>query len=60
MHTEWAESMLEECRELEVAYFMKQMASATLVKAKELIPAHLLIRQYPAVLESTGGARATV
>jgi hypothetical protein len=39
---------------------MKQMASATLVKAKELIPAHLLIRQYPAVLESTGGARATV
>ena len=60
METEWAESMLEECRELKVAYFMKQMASATLVKAKELIPAHLLIRQYPTVLESTGGATAPV
>jgi protein gp37 len=55
METEWAESMLEECRELGVAYFMKQMASATLVRANKLIPGHLLIRQYPAALERHSG-----
>jgi protein gp37 len=37
----WAENVLNECRHLRVAFFMKQMTK------KEPIPDHLLVRQFP-------------
>jgi protein gp37 len=60
MQTSWADSILAECEVLGASFFMKQMAAATLVKAKELIPTHLLIRQYPAAFESTARAPISV
>jgi protein gp37 len=47
MDTSWAESMLAECESAGIAFFMKQMASASLRKAKDLIPENLKVRQYP-------------
>ncbi|HEY1981932.1 MAG TPA: DUF5131 family protein [Xanthobacteraceae bacterium] len=41
METEWARQLLDECRELNVAFFMKQMTK------KRHIPDHLLVRQFP-------------
>jgi protein gp37 len=43
MDEAWAHSLLEECREAGVAFFMKQMT------AKKPIPDHLMVRQFPKV-----------
>ena len=43
----WARSLREECQRYGLAFFMKQMAAASLVKAKQLIPTDLAVRQYP-------------
>jgi protein gp37 len=47
MQLSWAEAIKAECDQLGLSFFMKQMAATTLVKAKELIPAHLMVRNYP-------------
>ena len=41
MEPSWAGNLLDECRELRVAFFMKQMTQ------KKPIPDHLLIREFP-------------
>jgi protein gp37 len=46
-NVQWAESIKKECDELGSAFFMKQMAARTTTAAKNLIPAELLIRNYP-------------
>lgn len=47
MEQVWAENIKRECEELGVAFFMKQMSAATPAKASALIPAELLVRQFP-------------
>jgi protein gp37 len=47
MEQSWAENIKEECNSFGVKFFMKQMSAQTPAKAKELIPAHLLIHQFP-------------
>jgi protein gp37 len=54
METGWAEAIKAECDELGAAFFMKQMAATTLTKADELIPTHLLVRNYPPTAATTG------
>lgn len=49
MQREWADNLLEECRRFGVKFFMKQMSAATPAKAAALIPAELLVRQFPEV-----------
>jgi protein gp37 len=49
MQQEWAESIKAECEDAGVAFFMKQFSAATPKKAAALIPAEMLIRQFPAV-----------
>lgn len=46
MEQAWAETMLAECRERGVAFFMKQMSAGTPKAAAELIPPELLVREY--------------
>lgn len=43
----WAERISEECKEFDVAFFMKQMSARNPKKAAELIPVDMLIRDYP-------------
>lgn len=50
METIWAESIKRECEEFGIAFFMKQMSAQTPTKAKELIPASLLIHQFPSAV----------
>jgi protein gp37 len=47
MEQSWAESLLNECREADVQFFMKQMSAQTPEKGAALIPLHLLIHQTP-------------
>ena len=47
MALEWAENMREECRLFGVKFFMKQMSARTPDEGKALIPAHLLIHEFP-------------
>jgi len=47
----WAEAIQSECQEFHCAFFMKQMSAFTPAQGKTLIPAHLLIHEFP-------GARA--
>lgn len=47
MEQEWADNIKSECEEFGVAFFMKQMSARTPEKAAELIPASLLLRQFP-------------
>jgi protein gp37 len=47
METEWAENIKADCERLGIAFFMKQMSAITPAKAAELIPAHLLVREFP-------------
>lgn len=49
MERAWADNLLAECLEYGVAFFMKQMSAATPKRAAALIPAELLIRQFPDV-----------
>jgi protein gp37 len=45
---EWAERLLAECRETNCSrFFMKQMGARTPAAGKALIPAHLLIQEFP-------------
>lgn len=44
---EWAESIAKECKLYGVAFFMKQMSARTPEQGAQLIPAHLLIREFP-------------
>ena len=43
----WAEQCAEEAKRAGVNFFMKQMSARTPTEAKGLIPAHLLIHQFP-------------
>jgi protein gp37 len=47
MEQVWAESMKKECEMWEVAFFMKQVSARTPGDGASLIPAQLLIRQFP-------------
>ena len=49
MEASWAESVKAECEQFGVAFFMKQMSARTPKEAAGLIPAHLLLRQFPEV-----------
>lgn len=54
----WARDLRDECENIEVAFFMKQMSAATAPEGKALIPADLMIQQYP---ESyNGGAHGSL
>lgn len=41
MQPKWARNLRDECRPLEISFFMKQMTG------KEQIPADLLVREFP-------------
>ncbi|MHB1674646.1 MAG: DUF5131 family protein [Acidobacteriaceae bacterium] len=43
----WAETIQRECKEFGAAFFMKQMRAFTPAQAKALIPAHLLVQEFP-------------
>ena len=47
MELAWAESIKAECEASGVAFFMKQMSAFRPATAANLIPAHLLVRQFP-------------
>ncbi len=47
MQQEWAENLNRECEEQAVKFFMKQMSARTPEEGAKLIPASLLIRQFP-------------
>lgn len=47
MEAEWAENIKAECASVGTAFFMKQMSAQTPTKAKDLIPAHLLVHEFP-------------
>ena len=44
----WAVSLLRECRDRDVAFFMKQFGARTPTEGKALIPEHLQIQEFPA------------
>jgi protein gp37 len=46
---QWAEDLQAECRLYDVKFFMKQMGGLTPEQGKALIPAHLLIHEFPEV-----------
>lgn len=47
MEQSWAENIKAECEEFGVAFFMKQMSAFTPSQAAALIPAHLMVREFP-------------
>lgn len=47
MEWQWAERARDECAEFGVAFFMKQMSAHSPAQAAKLIPAELLVRQFP-------------
>jgi protein gp37 len=47
MEQSWAEDVKFECKENGVAFFMKQLSARTPEQGAQLIPAHLLLRQFP-------------
>ena len=47
MEQEWAENLRHECESNGVAFFMKQMSALRPDQGKELIPAHLLVHEFP-------------
>ena len=47
MEQEWAEKIKEECRLFGVKFFMKQFSARTPEEGKKLIPASLLIHEFP-------------
>lgn len=48
METEWAADIKAECKYIGIPFFMKQMSAATPTAAAALIPANLLLREFPA------------
>jgi protein gp37 len=49
MDREWAENIKVECHNLGVAFFLKQFSARTPEMATALIPAEMLLRQFPEV-----------
>lgn len=49
MELPWAENIKAECERNGVSFWMKQMSASTTKKAASLIPAHMLIHEFPAV-----------
>lgn len=47
MERKWADDLLAECNQTGTRFFMKQFSALTPDKGKDLIPAELLIRQFP-------------
>jgi len=47
MSIEWAENLKKECEENGVSFYMKQMSARTPEEGAALIPASLLLRQFP-------------
>jgi protein gp37 len=47
MQESWAVDLLKECRDYKIAFFMKQFAARTPTIGKTLIPAHLLVQDFP-------------
>ena len=47
MERKWADDLLDECRHTATSFFMKQFSAATPDAGKALIPAELLIREFP-------------
>jgi protein gp37 len=47
MEQSWAENLMDECAGTGTRFFMKQMSATNPRLAAELIPAHLLIRDFP-------------
>lgn len=43
----WATDLLQQCRTLKMAFFMKQMSAATPAKGKDLIPQNLNVQEFP-------------
>jgi protein gp37 len=50
MNPRWAESLRDECKNAEVSFWMKQLSAQTPAKGAALIPAHLLIHEFPRAL----------
>jgi protein gp37 len=48
MEQGWAEDLRAECARTGTAFFMKQMSARTPAAGAALIPAHLLVREFPA------------
>ncbi len=51
MEQAWVEELQEEARNAGVAFFMKQFGARTPEQGAQLIPAHLLVRQFPGGIE---------
>lgn len=47
MEQKWAEDLHLQCKRSGVKFFMKQMSAATPAAGSALIPAHLLVREFP-------------
>jgi len=47
MQPEWAENLLAECRNTGTKFFMKQYGARTPEEGKKLIPARMLIHEFP-------------
>ncbi len=47
MDEKWAKTLRDECRQHDVAFHMKQLSAQTPAKGAALIPAELLIREFP-------------
>lgn len=48
MEQKWAEDLRAECAEFGISFFMKQMSARTPEQGAALIPASLLVREFPA------------
>jgi protein gp37 len=49
MELEWAEAIKAECEYIGIPFFFKQMSAQTPKQAAALIPAHMLVREFPIV-----------
>jgi protein gp37 len=47
MEQKWAEDVASDCEITGTKFWMKQMGARTPEQGAQLIPAHLLIRQFP-------------
>lgn len=49
MEQRWAEWIKDECQDSGTYFFMKQMSASTPARAADLIPVHLLVREFPPI-----------
>jgi protein gp37 len=54
MDVRWAEQIKAECEQFDIRFHLKQMAAGSTVSAKNLIPQHLKIREYPSLVQIAG------